>query len=161
MTNAKSNKSKNITSDFELWKLLDHARSAISRPREVELAQIGLTPEQAAVLHTLQFLGGSASYDDIADNTMRQYNSVATLVNRMTRLGTLQKIKKAPDKKNKVIMTEKGIDIYKKIPMRSIEMAFSVLSTKQKEDLAFILEQLISKGRDMMGLNYKLPFLPD
>ena len=35
--------------DFELWILLDHAHSALSRARELELTQFGLTPEQAAV----------------------------------------------------------------------------------------------------------------
>jgi len=43
--------------DFELGVLFERSRSAHSRMRELELAQYGLTPEQAAILHTLQSKG--------------------------------------------------------------------------------------------------------
>jgi DNA-binding MarR family transcriptional regulator len=159
MIKEKTYKSKAALTDFELWKLLDNARSAISRPREIELDQFQITPEQVAVLRAIADSGDSASIDEIADKVVRRYNSVATLLKRMIEQGLVSKSKTTFKKKSRVVITEKGNQLIAKIPMKSIEMAFSVLSPKEKEELASSLEKLKKQGLDMMGLNHKLPFL--
>jgi DNA-binding MarR family transcriptional regulator len=159
MTNEISHQSKKAISDVELWRLLDNTRSAIARPRDIEIAQYQISREQVAVLHILAGSGDSASIDEIAEKLFRQYNTAATLVNKMIEQGLVSRSKTTINKKYQIIITDKGKQLIAKIPHKSIEMAFSVLSLKEKEVLASTLEKLKQNGLDMMGLNYKLPFL--
>ena len=39
---------------FNTWRLLDSARSVIGRLRNLELAKIGLSPEQSSILQMIQ-----------------------------------------------------------------------------------------------------------
>lgn len=145
--------------DFELWVLLDHARSVLSRSRELELAQYGLTTEQAGVLHTLLNKGGSATNSEIAGTVVRAYNSVTTLVNRMEKLGLVAKDKSPQDRKYLVTVTDKGRGIYEKVTRNSIRMSFSDLSAEDKQKFLAYLTHIIKKSRDMLGMDKKLPFL--
>ena len=145
---------------FDLWVMFDHASFAIARTRALELANFGLTIEQAAVLHDLIRRGGSATLSEIAESTMRQYHSVSTLVNRMTKAGLTKKVKYSDTKKYQVSITEKGFDIYSKVSRNSIEMTFSVLSPSNQKVFAKQLQHLIARARNLLGLDYKHPFLP-
>lgn len=131
----------------------------VSRARELEIAQYGITLEQAGVLHTIHEKGGSTTNAEIANRMIRQYNSVTTLVNRMMKLG-LVNIEKSPvDKKFKISMTTKGQDIYERITTNSIRMAFSDLSLDDKKNLSSYLQHVVDKSRDLIGMDKKLPFL--
>ena len=144
---------------FELWQLFNNTNFAISRARESELAKFGLTLEQAILLNTLIKNGGSATLDEIAERTIRQYHSVSTLVKRMTKSGLVKKVKYSDKKKFEVSITDKGYEIYSKIPPNSLEMIFSVLSIQDQESLATILQSLKLRARNLLGLDYKHPFL--
>jgi DNA-binding MarR family transcriptional regulator len=145
--------------DLELWKLLDHAHSGVSRARELELGQYGLTLEQAGLLRTLMEKGGSATNSEIADSYMRQYNSVTTLVNRMEKSGLVKKEKSPADKRFIVSITDKGLNLYNKVTLNSIRMAFLELSSSEKQELAKYLAQVTVKARQMLMMDQKLPFL--
>jgi DNA-binding MarR family transcriptional regulator len=145
--------------DMGLYILLDHARCIIARSRELEMAQYGLTPEQAAVLFTLIARGGSAVTDEIADITMRQYNATSSLVNRMSKQGMVEKTKLADSKKFNVSITEKGRSLYSKVTNNSIKLAFSDLSMIDKSKLSEYLQILIGRGRKNLLMDQKLPFL--
>ena len=147
------------TQDFQLYVLLDRARSIISRSRELELAQYGLSPEQAAVLHVLQSMGGSATIAELANTLVRQYNTATTIVNRMANLGLVRKIKPQESKKFTVTITEQAQNIYENVSFNSLEMVFSCLDSEQKKQLVINLEELIKKGRDILGIDFKPPFL--
>jgi DNA-binding MarR family transcriptional regulator len=134
--------------------LLERARSAYSRMRELELAKYGLTSEQAAVLHTLQSKGGSATNSEIAYAIIRQYHSVASIVSRMEKIGLVKKKRSENGVKYTVSITEKGKRDYEKVPRNSIKMFFEDLSVEDKEYLAKILQKLIGKGRNMLGMDY-------
>jgi DNA-binding MarR family transcriptional regulator len=151
---------KDNDSCFDIWIMFDHASFAISRAREIELAKFGLTIEQAAVLHDLVERGNSATLIDIAESTMRQYHSVSTLVNRMTKAGLVKKIKYSDKKKFEISVTEKGFEIYNKITRNSIKMIFSSLSTAEQVIFYERLRTLLARTRDLLGLDYKHPFLP-
>jgi DNA-binding MarR family transcriptional regulator len=159
MNNKSSNNSLS-NNDFDLWVLMDRARSAISRSRELELAVYGITPEQAAILHTLQGQKGAATIAEIADMTVRQYNSVTTLVNRMAKNGLVKKKRSSRDKKYIVSITSKGQSTYEKLTRKSYEMAFSCLSLEDKQKLFLYLKKLLETGRKMLGMDFKPPFLP-
>jgi DNA-binding MarR family transcriptional regulator len=145
--------------EFELGVLLERARSAYSRMRELELAQYGLTPEQAAVLHVLQSKGGSSTNEELASTIIRQYHSVASLVTRMEKAGLVKKETMRDRNKFTVSITKKGARIYGQVPRNSIKMIFADLSIQDKQYLAKILQNIINKGRNMLGIDQVLPFL--
>jgi hypothetical protein len=69
--------------NYELGTLLERVRSALFRMRELVLAQEELTNETAAILSTLQLKGGAATIDELANISVGQYRSVASIVARM------------------------------------------------------------------------------
>ena len=150
---------KLLSNNFELWVLLDHVRSIISRSREMELAVYGLTPEQAAVLDTLLKSNGSATIVEIAESIIRKYNSVSTLVSRMAKIGLVKKKKTSDGKKFIVSITEKGRTTYEKVPRNSIEMAFSELTKEENRMLVQLLNKLLERNRTLLGMDFKPPFL--
>lgn len=145
--------------DAHLWTLLEHSASLISRARELELAQSGITMEQMSILHALLNCGGSATIDEIAAIIVRQHNSVSTIVNRMTKANLVKKEKRQDQKKYTVHITEKARRLVNSAPRTSIETIFSNLSSKEKEVMANSVEKLISTGHDVLGYNFNLPFL--
>jgi DNA-binding MarR family transcriptional regulator len=153
-------KSKSPAEIFELWILFNTTFFSISRAREIEIAKFRLTHEQAILIYTLIKNGGSATLSEIAESTIRQYHSVSTLVKRMTKSGLVKKIKHSDKKKFEVSITDKGLEIYNKIPRKSIEMTFSVLSPRDQNVLAKHLQRLTLRARNLLNLDYKHPFLP-
>jgi DNA-binding MarR family transcriptional regulator len=149
----------NVLSDAYVWGLLEHSTSLISRARELELAQYGITMEQMSILHALLICDGSATLDEIATIIVRQHNSVSTIVSRMSGSGLVKKEKQPHQKKYNVQITQKAREIVDSLPRKSIEMIFADLSLKEKEQLATSLEQLIITGHDVLGHNFNLPFL--
>lgn len=145
--------------DFELGVLLERTRSAYSRIRELELAQFGLSPEQTAVLHTLQSKGSFATSDEIANTIIRQYHSVTSIVNRMEKNGLVEKVKTKKGRKYLISITQRGENLYNSIPRHSIKMILSGLSPEEKQQLTISLQKMLSKGREMLGMDNKYPFL--
>jgi DNA-binding MarR family transcriptional regulator len=144
----------------ELYPLFNNTSFIISRARELELANFDLTLEQGVLLHTLIKLGGSATLSEIATSTVRQYHSVSTLVNRMARSGLVKKVKYSDKKKFQVSITDKGQNTYGRATCNSLDMIFSVLSRKDQKAFAKYLQLLSTRARDVLGLDYKRPFLP-
>jgi DNA-binding MarR family transcriptional regulator len=145
--------------DPELAVLLERARSLYARMRELELAEYNLTPEQAAVLHAIESKGGSATSEEIANVIIRQYHSVVAIVNRMVKIGYLSREKTQNRRSYLICLTEKGKNAYNNIPRNAVKMLFSNLTPTEKRDLALNLQKVISKGRESLALDYRLPFL--
>ena len=146
--------------DFRLWKLLDHTRFMVSRLRELELARFGLTQEQVHILDILCQHGGSTTMNEIVELTMRQHHSISTLINRMTKQNLVNKIKTPDDKRvYKVVITEKGRNLFNKVSRDSITMTFEVLSEEEKVALDSHLRKLLLKAYSLLGKEYR-PFVP-
>ena len=145
--------------DFDIWVLLEQTAFAVARARDLELGHYGLTPAQASVLYTLEKFGGKATQAEIADFTLRQHHSVSTLINRMIAQNLVKKVKEPKSKKSKVEITKKGRTLYDETDKSSIEMIFSVLSLKDKQAFASYLESIRDKARNLLGLDFKPPFL--
>jgi DNA-binding MarR family transcriptional regulator len=159
MTDRREFRSHDTINDAYVWGLLQHSTSLISRARELELAQYGITMEQMSVLHVLLVSGGSATIDEVATIIVRQHNSVSTIVNRMSKAGLIIKKKQPQQKKYSLQITQKARDIAASIPRKSIELVFANVSLKEKEQMATCLEQLITTGHEVLGHNHNLPFL--
>jgi DNA-binding MarR family transcriptional regulator len=141
---------------FRLWKLLDHTKFMVGRLREMELARYGLTPEQVHVLDIIFQSGGTTTINEIVELTMRQHHSISTLINRMTRQGLVNKIRTADDKRIfKVVITEKGLSLIKKVSRDSIINTFTSLSEEEKIELDAHLHKLLIKAYNLLGKEYK------
>src|SRR3989338_6337152 len=100
--------------DFRLWRFLDHTRYVISRLRELELAQYGLTPEQAYVLDILNAKGGSTTIGDIVDMTLRQHHTISTLIARMAKRGLVEKRPNPQHNRTyDIVMTQSGMALFR------------------------------------------------
>jgi DNA-binding MarR family transcriptional regulator len=152
----------NDPTEYTLWRVLDHARYMIFRLREKELAQVGLTPEQAQVLDIIYEAGGSTSINTIVRATQRQHNSISTLITRMTRQGLVRKTKTRRDKRVfRVTLTEKGANAYLTKPNELIAQAFSCLSKKENNELHSYLRRVFIHGYELSGVKYDPNLLRD
>jgi DNA-binding MarR family transcriptional regulator len=145
--------------NFGIWVLMDSAHFTISRSRFLEIAQFGLTPEKAQILHAIESNGGSLTQSKISEFTMRQHHSVSSLINRMVKEGLLKKVKYPGDRTFTVIMTKKGLGKYSNLTHKSIDMILSSLTDKEKLALYALLEKLLNTSRNLLGLDYEPPFL--
>jgi DNA-binding MarR family transcriptional regulator len=158
MDNKKYIERQSIT-EYTTWKILNRTRNSIYRVRELELAQFGLTVEQSMILSLLNNRGGSATSKTIEDLTMRQHNSISALINRMIKMNLVTKKKNLDNKITEILITKYGDDLYKKVPIRSLEMVFSSLKEKDNERLFKYLNTLLKKARDLLGISFVPPFL--
>jgi DNA-binding MarR family transcriptional regulator len=141
--------------NFSLWKLLDHTRFMVSRSREMELGEFGLTPEQAHVLEILRQNAGKTTINDIVDITQRQHHSISTLINRMTKQGLVLKKKDLNDnRKYEVAITKKGKLLTTKMTTKSIEEVFACLSDVEKVELRKRLNCLLLKAYQVLGKEF-------
>ena len=60
------------SSNFNLWGVLARTHYAVSRSRFLEIAEGGLTPEKATILHIIQINGGSIAQNKVSGITMRR-----------------------------------------------------------------------------------------
>lgn len=151
-----------IDDNFGLWVLFDQTEEVISKARDMELDQYKLTQVQAKVLFMLTNQGdnGGMTLSEISKWLLREPHSVLSLVNRMEKIGLVKRIKRAGDDKIRVFLTDKARELYSQTTRRSISMIFSTLSQKDKQLLQSCLKQLRDKARNLLGMDYKPPFLP-
>jgi DNA-binding MarR family transcriptional regulator len=143
-----------------LYGLLDQTRETISKAVELELGQYQISPPQVKIMHMLSQGNGGMTLGELASGTVRELNSISTLISRMQKKGLVKKVKKPGDDKSCVTLTDKGKDIYNNtITERSIYLIFDALSDDERRKLGVLLQKLQSKARDLLGLDYKPPFL--
>jgi len=99
--------------------------------------------------------------DELANWTLKEFNSVSTLINRMEKKGLVKKTKTNGDLKTYVTLTEKGSEVYhRQVTERSIHLIFEKLTAKEREQLESILKKVRNTTRDLLGMDYRPPFLP-
>ena len=143
--------------DYELWTSLDATGFAVSRLRELELAQFGITLEQSLILIIIQHYGGSATTKEIENLTLRQHHSISTLINRMRNAGLVYKEKGPGDKRHRIYMTEEAESLFGEVTGVSIEIVFSKLSLNEKLKFARSLRSLHKKARTLLGIPSRQP----
>jgi DNA-binding MarR family transcriptional regulator len=153
--------SKKNDPDINLYILLDQTDCIITNAIELEIKHLRMTQPQARVLSMLSREDRPVTLDELANWTLKEFNSVSTLVNRMEKKGLIKKEKKAGDLKTYISLTEKGSDLYHKgVTERSIHLIFEKLSAEEKTRLDTILKKLRDTTRDLLGLDYRPPFMP-
>ncbi len=154
--------SKASNPSISLNALLDSTRDSIQKAIKMELAQYNMSQSQVKTLHMISNSEELLTLNQIAELSIRELNSVTTLINRMGKKGLVEKVKKPGDPRTYVALTEKGRDIYENtVTERSIMLIFDALDEKEKEELRVLLSKLQTKARNLLGLDYKPPFLLD
>jgi len=145
---------------IKLHALLDSTRETIQKAVKMELAQYQMSQSQVKVMHMLAQSEEGLTPGQLSESAIRELNSITTLVNRMQKKGLVTKIKKDGDHKTYVFLTDKGLDIYNNtVTERSIKLIFDTLSDEEKYQLTVLLSKLQTKARNLLGLDYKPPFL--
>ena len=80
--------------DVNLWLMLGNTWTICTRLQELELGQVGLTPEQATILRIIHENGNATTPRELERVTMRQQNTISILTNRMMRMGLLARVKR-------------------------------------------------------------------
>lgn len=143
-----------------LYGLLDQTRETIFKAVELELGQYGMSSPQVKVMHTLAQGNGGLTLGELATSTVRELNSISTLIARMQKKGLVKRVRRSGDDKSYVILTDKGKDIYNNtVTEQSIYLIFDALSDEEKREFAVLLQKLQSKARSLLGLDYRPPFL--
>ena len=153
--------SKRNDPEINLYILLDQTTSIVTNAVELELKHLRMTQPQVRVLTMLSREDRPVTLEELANWTLKEFNSVSTLINRMEQKGLVKKIKKEDDLKTYIILTEKGSNLYhKQVTERSIHLILDKLTAEEKKQLDSILKKVRDTTRDLLGLDYRPPFLP-
>jgi DNA-binding MarR family transcriptional regulator len=159
MVKNTNNLNVSLLSDYSIWGLYADTMEHIARARTMELTRFGITREQSHVLRILYETGGPLTLNEIASRVLRKHNSVSTIIKRMAKNHLVDMTRVPNDKQYQISITDKGRNLFEKMPTNSITMAFSALSAEEKKVLVLSLQKLENKVRRMLGLDYQPPFL--
>ena len=149
----------NNLSDTDLWCLIVRTWYAISRLRELELAQFGLTVEQSSILKIMSLRDGSITAKELEYLTMRQQHSISTLINRMSKSGLVDKVKQPNERRHRIVVTPEGEKINNQVTYASIELVFSSLTESERDLYSHYVRTIYAKARELLGLSHNIPFL--
>jgi DNA-binding MarR family transcriptional regulator len=153
------NLNERLLSEYSIWGLFADTMEHIARARTIELTRYGLTREQSHVLRFLYEADGPLTINKIAVRVLRKHNSVSTIIKRMERNHLVDRVRVSDDRQYEISITQKGRELFEKMPTNSIKMAFSALSKEEKKLFVLYLQKLEDKARNMLGLDYQPPFL--
>jgi DNA-binding MarR family transcriptional regulator len=147
--------------EINLYILLDQTSDITLRAVELEIKHLPMTQPQIKVLTMLSREDRPVTLEELANWTLKEFNSVSTLINRMEKKGLVKKIKKDEDFKTYIVLTEKGSLLYhKQVTERLIHLIFEKLTEKEKTHLEALLKKVCDSTRELLGLDFKPPFLP-
>jgi DNA-binding MarR family transcriptional regulator len=153
--------SKRDDPEINLYVLLDQTNGIVNNAVEMELKHLRMTQPQVRVLTMLSRANRPVTLDELADWTLKEFNSVSTLINRMETKGLVKKTKKEDDLKTYITLTEKGSNLYHlQVTECSIHLIFKGLTEEEKKQLDSILKKVRDTTRDLLGMDYKPPFMP-
>jgi DNA-binding MarR family transcriptional regulator len=124
----------------------------------MELAGYGLTIEQASILNILNNRE-STTAKDLENMTMRRQHSISSLLKGMMKMGEVTRVKANADKRLRIVVTPAGKQLIERLRLDSLEEVFSVLTQFEKQAMANLLEELLSRARYLLGISYQPPFL--
>jgi DNA-binding MarR family transcriptional regulator len=151
---------KHNDSEINLYVLLDQTNSIVTNAVEQELKHLRMTQPQVRVLTMISREDRPVTLEELAQWTLKEFNSVFTLINRMEIKGLVKKIKKADDLKTYIALTEKGSNLYhRQVTERSLHLIFGKLSETEKQQMSMILTKVRDTTCELLGWSYKPPFL--
>jgi DNA-binding MarR family transcriptional regulator len=158
--NTKNRKFKLDNDTRTLFVLFDQARDTLIRAVELELKQSEISFAQARILYSLTQRKNGMTQGDLSKWHLRNLNTISTLTSKMEKEGLVKKTKSKEDGKVYVTLTQQGSEVWDGVSERAIFLTFSVLSKKEKEQLKVLMKKLRTEARNILGLDFKPPFLP-
>ena len=155
MARKRPKDAKTILESYRLFHLLRQTSDSIYKVREVELKPYNITPEQAGALVCIQTLGSKATPAELSRWLFRQRNSITILLNRMQKLGLIEK-RVNENRKNSITLslTKKGYDAYKSaIEFRAYYPIIEVLPESKRQQLWTLLQTIRLKIFRDLGLD--------
>jgi DNA-binding MarR family transcriptional regulator len=154
-------KAKKNDPEVNLYILLDQTNGIVTNAVELEIKHLKMTQPQVRALTMLSRQDRPVTLEELANWTLKEFNSVSTLINRMEKKGLVKKSKKNGDQRTYVSLTEKGSNLYHlQVTERSIHLIFDKLSSEEKKQFGSILKKIRDTTRDLLGLDFKPPFMP-
>jgi len=161
MTEKTGNSRFKVDTDTRnLFVIFDQTRDTLIRAVGLELTQSKTNFAQTRILYVLTQERNGMTQGDLAKWLLRNLNTVSTLISKMEKEGLVKKSKNKEDGKVYVTLTQKGSDEWNKASERAIFLTFSVLSQKERKQLKVLLRKLRAEARNILGLDFKPPFLP-
>ena len=158
--NTRNNKFKLDTYTRNLFVIFDQTRDTLIRAVELELKQSKTNFAQTRILYALTQEKNGMTQGDLSKWLLRNANTVSTLISKMEKEGLVRKTKNKEDGKVYVTLTKKGSEEWDVVGERAIFLTFSVLSEEEKKQLKVLLKKLRTEARNILGLDFKPPFLP-
>jgi DNA-binding MarR family transcriptional regulator len=143
-----------------LFVLFDQTRDILINAIELELKQSKTNFAQTRIFYILTQEKKGVTQADLSKWLLRNPNTVSTLINKMEKEGLVKKTKNKEDGKVYVTLTQKGSKVWDEVGERAIFLTFSALSEEEKEQFKALLKKLRTEIRNMLGLDFKPPFLP-
>lgn len=143
-----------------LFVIFDQTRDTLIHAVELELKQSKTNFAQTRILYVLTQEKSGMTQGDLSKWLLRNLNTVSTLISKMEKEGLVEKTKNEEDGKVYVTLTQKGSEEWDAVSERAIFLTFSVLSEEEKEQLKVLLKKLRTEARNILGLDFKPPFLP-
>jgi DNA-binding MarR family transcriptional regulator len=138
---------------FYLWVLIAQTRDALLKARERDYARVGITDERAGILFIIDSNGGHATPVEIAREFFRELHSVTALLKRMEDAGLISRHDAPGKSRFEVRLTEEGRDVLKRARLsESDERILSVLTKRERERLASLLEEVRGRGLEDLGI---------
>lgn len=150
-----NSESRNGNTIVKLWLLLHRVCDVIRLCEDLIFYKYGLTMEQFSVLYAIKSCGNSLRPAKLALLLERSPNSISMLVDRMVKAGLVKRTRERMDRRAvRVSLTSKGknaIEQASPVGWEFIQQMLSVLSYKEKEDLATRLELVKCKAIEYLN----------
>jgi len=152
---------KRNDTDINLYILLHQLSTLMTNAVDTEIRHLRITQPQVTVLTMLSRQERPVTLDELANWCLKEFSSIFTLINRMEKKGLVKKIKKNDGAKTYVAMSKKGSLLYHQmVTEKSIHLIFDKLTKDEKTQLENIMKKLRANTRDLLGLDFRPPFLP-
>ena len=138
---------------YRLWQMISNTTHVISKARQKELHNDGISMYSSGILDAIARLGEKATPVALSKESSRERHSTSEQLSRMEKQGLIRKIKDL-ERKNliRIELTEKGYDAYQKVKERkSIEYVTTALTSDEQRELWSLLAKVREKAIEYLG----------
>ncbi len=143
--------------NYSIWGKITEVYDLICKARSVELRKLGLSAEQSKILRVLVVENGTSTINEISEITLKRHNTISLIIKRMEKAGLVKREKRNSSNRYQITITEIGIKLFETMPLTSIDMIFSTLSSDERKTLITLLDKLDHQTRHVLGLDYIPP----
>lgn len=147
---------------YRVWQMISNTTHVISKARQRELYNEGISMYSSGILDAISRLGEKATPVAISKESSRERHSVSEQLSRMEREGLIRKVKDL-QRKNliRVELTEKGIESLQRVKERkSIEHIMTALTWEEQQKLWALMAKVRERAMEYLGTKHTDVFPP-